>query len=207
MGGRLAADGVELEPIDLDELPVLDGAVGSVAVCLLHGDLDAAHEQAVAVRLCQQGHDVCCSHEVSPENREYERTSTTGVNAYMPPVCGSYLRGLDGAAGEVLVLTSAGGLVPAGEAAEVPASLLLSARPAACGRQLQWRWRVAGPMPSPSTWAAPAPTFASSEVGPRSRHPSGRRPASRCGCRRSTSTPWAPVAALWPASMPEGCWS
>ncbi len=120
MGGRLAADGVELEPIDLDELPVLDGAVGSVAVRLLHADLDAAHEQAVAVRLRQQGHDVCCSHEVSPEIREYERTSTTVVNANLRPVCGSCLRGLDGAAGEVLVLTSAGGLAPAGEAAEVP---------------------------------------------------------------------------------------
>ena len=126
VGGRLAADGFELEPIGLDDLPVLEGTVGSVAVCLLHADLDGAHEQAVAVRLRQQGHDVCCSHEVSPEFREYERTSTTVVNAYLRPVCGSYLRGLDGAAGEVLVLTSAGGLVPAGEAAEVPASLLLS---------------------------------------------------------------------------------
>ncbi|HEV2811330.1 MAG TPA: hydantoinase/oxoprolinase family protein [Acidimicrobiales bacterium] len=126
VGGRLAADGTELEPIDLDELPALDGAVGSVAVCLLHADLDVAHEQAVAVRLRRQGHDVCCSHEVSPEFREYERTSTTVVNAYLRPVCESYLRGLDGAAAEVLVLTSAGGLVPAGEAAEVPASLLLS---------------------------------------------------------------------------------
>ncbi|MDP9019388.1 MAG: hydantoinase/oxoprolinase family protein, partial [Actinomycetota bacterium] len=126
VGGRLAADGAELEPVDLEELPVLDPAVASVAVCLLHADLDAVHERAVAERLRQRGHDVTCSHEVSPEFREYERTSTTVVNAYLRPVCRSYLRGLDGAAGQVLVLTSAGGLVPAGEAAEVPASLLLS---------------------------------------------------------------------------------
>ena len=126
VGGRLGADGAELEPVDLDELPVLDSAVNSVAVCLLHADLDAAHERAAAERLRQRGYDVSCSHEVSPEFREYERTSTTVVNAYLRPVCRSYLQGLDGAAGEVLVLTSAGGLVPAGQAAEVPASLLLS---------------------------------------------------------------------------------
>ncbi len=124
--GRLAADGTELEPLEVESLPVLDSAVASVAICLLHADLNPAHERAVARRLGDQGHDVSCSHEVSPEFREYERTSTTVVNAYLRPVCRSYLRGLDGAAGEVLVLTSAGGLVPAGEAAEIPASLLLS---------------------------------------------------------------------------------
>ncbi|MDP9006958.1 MAG: hydantoinase/oxoprolinase family protein, partial [Actinomycetota bacterium] len=126
VGGRLAADGTELEGLDVETLPVVDPAVTSVAVCLLHADLNPAHERAVARRLGDQGHDVSCSHEVSPEFREYERTSTTVVNAYLRPVCRSYLRGLDGVAAEVLVLTSAGGLVPAGEAAEIPASLLLS---------------------------------------------------------------------------------
>ena len=126
VGGRLAADGTELERLDVETLPVVDPAVTSVAVCLLHADLNPAHERAVARRLGNQGHDVSCSHEVSPEFREYERTSTTVVNAYLRPVCRSYLRGLDGVAADVLVLTSAGGLVPAGEAAEIPASLLLS---------------------------------------------------------------------------------
>ncbi len=126
VGGRLAADGTELERLDVETLPVVDPAVTSVAVCLLHADLNPAHERAVARRLGDQGHDVSCSHEVSPEFREYERTSTTVVNAYLRPVCRSYLRGLDGVAAEVLVLTSAGGLVPAGEAADIPASLLLS---------------------------------------------------------------------------------
>ncbi|MDP8953925.1 MAG: hydantoinase/oxoprolinase family protein [Actinomycetota bacterium] len=126
VGGRLAADGSELERLQIETLPVLDPEVESVAVCLLHADLNPNHEQAVAQRLVDQGHDVSCSHEVSPEFREYERTSTTVVNAYLRPVCRSYLRGLKGTAGDVLVLTSAGGLVPAGEAAEIPASLLLS---------------------------------------------------------------------------------
>ena len=126
VAGRLGADGTEVEPLDLETLPALDPEVASVAVCLLHADLDASHEQAVARRLGEAGHDVSCSHEVSPEFREYERTSTTVVNAYLRPVCRSYLRGLAGVAEDVLVLTSAGGLVPAGAAAEVPASLLLS---------------------------------------------------------------------------------
>ena len=95
-------------------------------MCLLHADLDAAHERAVAATLRGRGLDVTCSHEVSPEFREYERTVTTVANALLRPVCRAYLRDLAGCADEVLVLTSAGGLVPAVDAAEVPASLLLS---------------------------------------------------------------------------------
>jgi N-methylhydantoinase A/oxoprolinase/acetone carboxylase beta subunit len=71
-------------------------------------------------------HDVTCSHEVSPEFREYERTSTTVINAYLRPVCRAYLRRLAALAPEVLVMTSAGGLVPVEEAADRPVALLLS---------------------------------------------------------------------------------
>ena len=51
--------------------------------------------------------------QVSPEFREYERTVTTVVNAYLRPACRAYLRGLTELAAEVFVMTSAGGLVPA----------------------------------------------------------------------------------------------
>ncbi|HYH51423.1 MAG TPA: hydantoinase/oxoprolinase family protein, partial [Acidimicrobiia bacterium] len=64
--------------------------------------------------------------EVSPEFREYERTVTTVVNAYLRPVCRPYLERLDGLAGDVLVMTSGGGLVPALDGARLPAALLLS---------------------------------------------------------------------------------
>ena len=126
VGGRLAADGTELEALEPCQLPELPAATEAVAVCLLHADLDPRHEQVVAAALRARGHDVSASHEVSPEYREVERTSTTVVNAYLRPRCRDYLRALDDAAGQVLVLTSAGGLVPAGEVAERPASLLLS---------------------------------------------------------------------------------
>jgi N-methylhydantoinase A/oxoprolinase/acetone carboxylase beta subunit len=126
IGGRLAADGTELVPVDLAALPELAPEVEAVAVCLLHADLDDAHERAVADELERRGHDVSRSTAVSPEYREYERTLTTVVNAYLRPACRTYLRGLASVAPEVLVLTSAGGLVPVAGAADLPASLLLS---------------------------------------------------------------------------------
>ena len=67
-----------------------------MAVCLLHADLNPAHEEAVAAALAGAGLDVSCSSEVSPEFREYERTVTTVVNAYLRPVCRPYLEGSTG---------------------------------------------------------------------------------------------------------------
>ena len=99
--------------------------IDAVAVCLLHADLDPGPERAVAAGL-GAGVDVTCSHEVSPEFREYERTSTTVINAYLRPVCRTYLQRLAALAPEVLVMTSAGGLVPLADAADRPAALLLS---------------------------------------------------------------------------------
>ena len=126
VAGRLAADGSELEPCDPATVPELAEDVEAVAVALLHADLEPRHEQRVAASLAQRGHDVTASHAVSPEFREYERTVTTVINAYLRPACRSYLRQLTDHAGEVLVMTSSGGLVPALEAAERPVELLLS---------------------------------------------------------------------------------
>ncbi|MEZ5205283.1 MAG: hydantoinase/oxoprolinase family protein [Acidimicrobiales bacterium] len=63
---------------------------------------------------------------MSPEFREYERTVTTVVNAYLLPTCRACLEGLDGAADEVRIMTSAGGLTDLDDAARFPVSLLLS---------------------------------------------------------------------------------
>ena len=126
VGGRLDAAGDEIEPVDPGAVPDVPDEVEAVAVCLLHADLSPAHEQAVAAVLTERGLDVTCSSEVSPEFREYERTVTTVLNAYLRPRCRAYLRDLSGLADEVLVMTSAGGLVPADEAADLPVSLLLS---------------------------------------------------------------------------------
>jgi N-methylhydantoinase A/oxoprolinase/acetone carboxylase beta subunit len=122
--GRLDSSGREIEPVG--PVPPVPVGVDAVAVCLLHADLNPAHEQAVAARLSGSGLDLSCSHDVSPEFREYERTVTTVVNAYLRPACRAYLRGLADVAEEVLVMTSAGGLIPAGDAADLPVALLLS---------------------------------------------------------------------------------
>ena len=126
VGGRLAADGTEIEPVDPDSVPAVPPEAEVVAVCLLHADLDARHEKVVGAVLRRRGHDVVCSHEVSPEFREYERTVTTVVDAGLRPACRSYLGRLAGLAGEVVVMTSAGGLVGLAEAVARPAALLLS---------------------------------------------------------------------------------
>ena len=107
-------------------MPIVPDAVDAVAVCLLHADLDPSGEAWLGEGLRDRGFDVTCSHEVSPEFREYERTVTTVANAYLRPLCRSYLHGLAPLAAEVVVLSSSAGLVPVDEAAERPVSLLLS---------------------------------------------------------------------------------
>jgi len=124
--GRVGPDGEEIEPIDLNGLLPLPAGIEAVAVCLLHSDLSTAHESAVARTLMDAGYDVTASSDVSPEFREYERTLTTVVNAYLRRPCRDYLSRLADLADSVFVLTSAGGLVPVADAAEVPAALLLS---------------------------------------------------------------------------------
>ena len=126
VGGRLGPDGTDLAPLDATSLPDLPDEVEAVAVCLLHSDLNTDHERAVAGELERRGHDVSASVDVSPELREYERTATTVVNAFLRPTCRTYLARLAEAADEVLVVTSAGGLVPVAQGAERPVSLLLS---------------------------------------------------------------------------------
>jgi len=127
VGGRLDASGAEIEPLTLDDVTAIPLDVDTVAVCLLHSDLDPVHERRVAAALRARDLDVTCSHEVSPEFREYERTATTVVDAYLRSRCRRYLRSIDDVADDVLVMTSAGGLVPAAAVgAEHPVSLLVS---------------------------------------------------------------------------------
>ncbi len=124
VGGRLGPDGAEVEQVG--PVPDLPDDVEAVAVCLLHSDLNPTHERAVSHELERRGHDVSVSIDVSPQFREYERTITTVVNAYLRPACRSYLDSLADAADDVVVMTSAGGLVPVSLGAALPVSLLLS---------------------------------------------------------------------------------
>lgn len=131
-GNVLAA----LDPASLDAaIDALEaGKVEAVAVCYLHSYRNAAHERETAARLRQRlpAVHVSLSSEVLPEMLEFERTSTTVVNAYVAPTIARYLERLRGAlAGSavgapVLVMQSNGGLVSAGAAAERPVTVIES---------------------------------------------------------------------------------
>jgi N-methylhydantoinase A len=128
--GRLGPEG-ELEPLDLSSLPAIDGE--AIAICLLHSYRDTSHERALATHLRERYADahVVASHEVSPELREFERASTTVVDAYLGPVLAGYLERLAGAADreglpQPLVMRSSGGVATIEEASQHAAFALLS---------------------------------------------------------------------------------
>ena len=127
---RIGPDGV-IAPLELDSLPEIDA--DAIAVCLLFSFRDAQHERAVADELRRRLPDahVVASHEVSPEFREFERASTTAVDAYLGPAVSEYLRRLSSACAaaslpEPLVMRSSGGVATLAEAAAHPAAVLVS---------------------------------------------------------------------------------
>ena len=122
----------EAEPGRLAEL-VRDSGAEAVAICLLFSYLDPTHEQRIAEHLRSElpGVHVSASHEVLPRFREYERCSTTAIDAYLSPLLGRYLGRLEEAATGAglpapLVMQSSGGVASAEEAARAGAWSVLS---------------------------------------------------------------------------------
>lgn len=136
---RMRADGSVETPLDEATMPGLLArldALGAeaVAVCLLHSYVNPAHERRLAelIAATRPGLPVTLSCEISPEIREYERSSTTVLNALLMPVVKAYLERLERRLGEdgfrplVLLVQSNGGVCSLRTAAEQPARLLLS---------------------------------------------------------------------------------
>jgi N-methylhydantoinase A len=99
---RMSGQGAVLEPPHLDELDAIvaaleAAAVEAVAICLLNAYRNPAHEEAVAAALRERWPRgaISVSHALSREFREYERTSTTVVNAYVAPRVQRYLAGIE----------------------------------------------------------------------------------------------------------------
>ena len=91
--------------------------VRSIAICFLHSYRNPTNERTVLAALKATGVYVCASHEVSPEFREYERGSTTAVNAYVGPLMESYLAELEGASRfRIAIMQSNGGFLSARDA-------------------------------------------------------------------------------------------
>jgi N-methylhydantoinase A len=127
---RIGPDGV-ITPLALETLPDVDAE--AIAVCLLFAFRDPAHERAVVEELRRRRPEahVVASHEIAPELREYERASTTAVDAYLGPAVARYQRALGAAARhagvpEPLVMRSSGGVASLDEAAAHPALILVS---------------------------------------------------------------------------------
>jgi N-methylhydantoinase A len=105
----------------------------SVAICLLFSYLDPTHERRLAEHLRTALPDlhVSASHEVLPRFREYERASTTAIDAYLSPLLARYLGRLEAATDAAglpapQVMLSSGGVAPAEEAARAGAWSVLS---------------------------------------------------------------------------------
>lgn len=138
---RLDAQGKVVEPLELGaplaaclERLVCEEGIASVAVMLLHAYLNPMHEEAVAGFVSERlpGLSVSRSSLVNPEYREYERASTTVMNAYLRPVVDQYLGNLkqllqqNGLAAEIRIMQSGGGVMPIEAAREQAVNVILS---------------------------------------------------------------------------------
>jgi N-methylhydantoinase A len=136
---RLGADGAVLIPLDRASVEgALDAALAApaeaVAVCLLHAYLNPTHEHAVAdaVKGRAPGVPVSCSADVVAEYREFERFSTTVLNAYLQPLMEGYLTSLEerllatGYRHGVLTVASSGGMMTTDTARRLPIKTIFS---------------------------------------------------------------------------------
>jgi N-methylhydantoinase A len=98
------------------------------AVCLLFSFINPEHEQRLAARCAAAGITVSLSSDVLPEFREYERASTTAINATLRPVVQEYLQSLEAGLGatSLRVMHSGGGTFGADDAARIAARMVLS---------------------------------------------------------------------------------
>jgi len=136
---RIGADGTEQIPPGLEDSAALAGKVvrggfEAVAVCFLNSYVNGAHESAVREALAKGGFDghVSLSNEVDPEYREYERMSTTVVNAVLSPLMTGYLKALEaslrrsGIRAPVYVMNSDGGSSTVSFASSRPVTVIES---------------------------------------------------------------------------------
>jgi len=96
---RTVASGAVIQPLTATDLRVLKRklkrvGVESVAISLLFSFLNPEHEERIAAALASLGVHLSVSHRILPEYREYERTSTVVINAYLQPLMGRYLKRL-----------------------------------------------------------------------------------------------------------------
>ena len=128
---RITATGEVLESLTEEELTALvkrlkRARVQSVAISLLFSFVRPEHERRIHDALSVLGVPLSVSHKILPEYREYERTSTVAINAYLQPLMGAYLNRLKSHAPRLRVMQSSGGSISATVAAREPVRTILS---------------------------------------------------------------------------------
>jgi N-methylhydantoinase A len=130
---RVAASGEVLESLTDREIRALveqlkQARVESIAISLIFSFARPEHEQRIARALKQLNVPLSVSYQILPEYREYERTSTVAVNAYLQPLMGRYLKRLTKTHSnlKLRVMQSSGGSISADAAAEEPVRTILS---------------------------------------------------------------------------------
>ena len=136
---RIDRDGQVLRPLRPEDLDAVVARcrrdeIQAIAICLLHAYANPAHEDACAAYLQRHLPDVAisASHDITREWREYERSSTTVLNAYVQPIADTYLGQLEtalgqgGLRGELHVMQSNGGTTPFSAARHQPIYLIES---------------------------------------------------------------------------------
>ena len=136
---RLNARGEELLPVDIKAVDKIADALAannirSVAICFLHAYANGVHEDEVADRLRARlpGLSISSSSQLMPQMQEYERTSTTVVNAYLRPIIKHYVDALQGRltglgiAAPLRIMQSSGAMLPGERAADSPVFIIES---------------------------------------------------------------------------------
>lgn len=131
---RVLHTGEVLTPLDPAQVQALTTTIQSsgaeaVAICLLFSFLHPEHENQIAKSLRAAGYFISVSSEILPEFREYERCSTTVVNAFVSPVLGKYLSYLEDALEpgmRLSVMQSNGGAIQPAEARQAGVRCILS---------------------------------------------------------------------------------
>jgi N-methylhydantoinase A len=136
---RTLADGTVRVPVDPEEVKaaaklLLERGAEAVAVAFINAYANPANERAARAALAEvwPNAHITASADILPEIREFERTSTAALNAYLQPTVGGYLRRIkerlagDGFGGELLIVQSNGGVMSLESAAERPVRTALS---------------------------------------------------------------------------------
>ncbi len=147
IAGRLDASGEELAPLDPAELAALRDRVEggeAIAVVLLHSYANPDHEEAVGAALSGIPAHVTLSSRILPEFREFERTATAVVNAYVAPKVAGYLGRIEAQAGarSIRIMGSGGGALPLSRAMREPVHTVLSGPAGGVIGALEWGRRI-----------------------------------------------------------------